>query len=214
MLVVIGKEWLALDGATGASRIMEPGDFVRLEIETALQLKAPIIPVLVEGAGMPSADDLPESLRDLVSLNGVSLPSDPYFDDGIRRMTRGVEEYLPPGMRPRVRARRRAIGIGSALSLVLVVAIVVVVLRPVNESLSPHWDTGALIGAVVTGPAEGWVVGTSGTLLQVQGQRATPFQSPITDDLYAVAATSKTSGAWAVGAPWRCSSLGWDELGL
>ncbi|HEV2459641.1 MAG TPA: hypothetical protein VGS80_14890, partial [Ktedonobacterales bacterium] len=96
-----------------------PDDLVRQEIEVALAHQVILIPVLVEGAGMPSAQDLPWSIQALVSRNGDSLPTDPYFEDGIRRLAQRVDGHLPPGMRPAVRAHRRMVSIGSAITLIL-----------------------------------------------------------------------------------------------
>ena len=49
MLAIIGPGWLdAKDAETGARRLDNPEDWVRLEIERALARGVPIIPVLVE----------------------------------------------------------------------------------------------------------------------------------------------------------------------
>jgi len=73
LLVVIGPRWLAaLDGA-GRRRLDDPGDFVRLEIELALQGEVAIVPVLVEGATMPSAAELPASIAALSRSQAVEL---------------------------------------------------------------------------------------------------------------------------------------------
>src|SRR5690606_32934164 len=57
VLVIIGKTWLTLTDERGKRRIDNQNDFVRLEVENALQRDAILtIPVLVEGAAMPSAD--------------------------------------------------------------------------------------------------------------------------------------------------------------
>src|SRR5689334_11968793 len=62
-LVIIGPRWL---GATGAgTRINHPDDPVRSEVDAALRSGASVLPVLVEGATMPRADEVPESLREL-----------------------------------------------------------------------------------------------------------------------------------------------------
>ena len=62
VLVVVGRHWLGARDASGQRRLDDPGDFVRLEIELALAARAAVVPVLVEGAAMPSAADLPPSL--------------------------------------------------------------------------------------------------------------------------------------------------------
>src|SRR5215470_6524941 len=61
-LVLIGREWVQSATPEGTRRLDDPADFVRVEIETAFALGLRVIPVLVEGAGMPAAATLPESL--------------------------------------------------------------------------------------------------------------------------------------------------------
>lgn len=73
LLAMIGAEWLEARNATGARRLDNENDYVRLEIATALGRGIPVIPVLVRGARMPKADQLPEDLRDLAYRNSVEL---------------------------------------------------------------------------------------------------------------------------------------------
>jgi TIR domain len=90
LLAVIGPQWLAMGGPAGR-RLDDPGDWVRLEIEAAVKYGILIIPVLVDGAGMPSADELPPSLRELTRRQAVSLsPSN--FDT--RRLVSVLEAAL------------------------------------------------------------------------------------------------------------------------
>src|SRR5688500_12908236 len=60
MLVVIGPKWREARGRSGNPRLNDPGDFVRLEIATALQSGVPTIPILVGGAGFDWIHELPE----------------------------------------------------------------------------------------------------------------------------------------------------------
>src|SRR5262245_11905742 len=69
MLVVIGRDWLSAADGTGRRRLDDPADLVRVEIEVALARGLPVIPLLVQGAAMPSEDDLPTSIRDLAFRN-------------------------------------------------------------------------------------------------------------------------------------------------
>ena len=62
LLVVIGPRWLAAEGKPGW-RAGDPKDWVRLEIELAIKRGIRVIPVLVNGARMPSPGELPPSLR-------------------------------------------------------------------------------------------------------------------------------------------------------
>ena len=60
LVAVIGQEWLQASDATGARRLKDPADLVKLEIATALERDIRVIPVLVQGAQMPRIVDLPE----------------------------------------------------------------------------------------------------------------------------------------------------------
>jgi len=73
LLAVIGVRWLAVTGEDGRRRIDDPEDFVRLEIETALARNVRVIPVLVDGARMPSAADLPAGLQGLARRQALEL---------------------------------------------------------------------------------------------------------------------------------------------
>src|SRR4051795_8809425 len=52
LLVLIGQHWLSVTGPSGGRRLDEPGDFVRLEVEAALQRGVRVVPVLVGRAAM------------------------------------------------------------------------------------------------------------------------------------------------------------------
>ena len=73
VLVVLGRHWLSARDAAGQRRLDDPGDFVRLEIELALAARAAVVPVLIEGATMPSAADLPPSLAEFSRCQAVEL---------------------------------------------------------------------------------------------------------------------------------------------
>jgi hypothetical protein len=71
LLAMIGPRWL--DASGGARRIDDAGDFVRLEIASALRREVPVVPVLVQGAKMPTAAQLPADVADLAWRNAVEL---------------------------------------------------------------------------------------------------------------------------------------------
>src|SRR5215469_5399031 len=73
LLALIGRDWLTITDSTGERRIDNPEDWVRLEIETALQRDIRVVPVLVDGAALPRAGDLPPSLRALVRRQALEL---------------------------------------------------------------------------------------------------------------------------------------------
>ncbi len=45
LVAVIGSDWLQISDATGARRLDDPADLVRLEIATALERGVPVIPI-------------------------------------------------------------------------------------------------------------------------------------------------------------------------
>jgi hypothetical protein len=81
VLVVIGPRWLDARDADGRLRLHDPKDYVRLEVEAALALDVPIIPLLVEGATMPKPSELPESLAPLAVRNAYELSERRWSDD-------------------------------------------------------------------------------------------------------------------------------------
>ena len=65
LLAVIGRQWLTSSDPLGHRRLDNPEDFVRLEIMAALTRNVRLIPVLVSGASMPRANELPDVLQPL-----------------------------------------------------------------------------------------------------------------------------------------------------
>ncbi|HEU4688317.1 MAG TPA: toll/interleukin-1 receptor domain-containing protein, partial [Vicinamibacterales bacterium] len=84
VLVVIGPRWSSLVDAAGVRRLDSPKDFVRLEVEAALGRNIPVVPVLVQGATMPRAEDLPAALSSLVTRQASSLDHAEFHDDAER----------------------------------------------------------------------------------------------------------------------------------
>lgn len=72
LLALIGKNWLST-GGDGKRRLDDPEDFVRLEIASALKRNVRVVPVVVEGAKIPVADDLPEELKILARRQALTL---------------------------------------------------------------------------------------------------------------------------------------------
>ena len=70
LIAVIGQKWLS---GSGSGQLDNPNNFVRLEIATALRRNIRVIPVLVQRASMPKAQDLPEDLDNLTRRNAIEL---------------------------------------------------------------------------------------------------------------------------------------------
>jgi hypothetical protein len=90
MLVLIGKDWADVKDEEGRSRLHNPGDFVRLEIEAALKRDIVVTPILVQGAHMPAPEQLPAEIRDLVYRNGFEL-SHSRWESDFAEMTRRLD---------------------------------------------------------------------------------------------------------------------------
>ena len=79
-LAVIGPGWLNA-GGKWRRRLYQPRDFVRLEIVAALSRPILVIPVLVGGAKLPAADDLPDSIAALTGRNALSVSDEGFRND-------------------------------------------------------------------------------------------------------------------------------------
>lgn len=66
-------------------------DWVKLEIEYALAKGIPIIPLLIGEAALPSAEQLPRSMRRLLEFNAASLSPDARFKEDISKLATGIE---------------------------------------------------------------------------------------------------------------------------
>jgi hypothetical protein len=85
-LAVIGKQWLSASDSKGRRRLDDPGDFVRIEIEAALERAAEhndvrVVPTRVQGAEMPGLGDLPNALAELAHRNAVELTDERWHYD-------------------------------------------------------------------------------------------------------------------------------------
>ncbi len=73
LLALIGPQWLDARDARGQRRLDSPSDFVRVEIEAALNRDIRVVPVLLDGAEMPPIEALPPSLHPLVRRQAVRI---------------------------------------------------------------------------------------------------------------------------------------------
>jgi hypothetical protein len=109
LIAVIGKNWLTVTNAAGQKRLENPDDYVRIEIATALQRNIRVVPVLVQEASMPSADELPDDLALLARRQAVEL-HESTWREGVQRLIDRLDK-LPPlpmsaeSIRDRYRAR-------------------------------------------------------------------------------------------------------------
>jgi len=89
LLTVIGPRWLRAEGRDGRRRLDDPDDFVRWEIREALARGKRVIPVLVDGAPLPRAADLPQDLAALATLQAQTI-THATFDKDIETLVEAV----------------------------------------------------------------------------------------------------------------------------
>ena len=112
LLAVIGKHWGSVVDSQNRRRLDDPNDFVRIEIEAALKRDVPVIPVLVDGAPMPHASDLPDGLKTLPRRQAIEV-SHNRFDSDAERLTDALAQ-LEEGLRRKDGARPRPVEAAGA----------------------------------------------------------------------------------------------------
>jgi hypothetical protein len=93
LLALIGSRWLTITDQDGHRRLDNPGDFVRLEIEAALTRNVRVIPILVDEARMPRAEELPASLAKLARRQALEL-NPGRFEADTRRLLRVLDRTI------------------------------------------------------------------------------------------------------------------------
>lgn len=101
---LIGPFWLGIRNPDGGRRLDDPNDFVRIEIASALKRKIRVVPLLLDNAVMPAANDLPEDLRELSELNGVVIKRDT-FETDVERLTGRLDLRRVRSLEPTAVAR-------------------------------------------------------------------------------------------------------------
>jgi hypothetical protein len=95
LLAVISRGWLHARTLSGHRRLFQSNDWVRVEIETALDRGIRVVPVLVGGATMPGADNLPPSLAALAARQAFVLRDDRWAGD-ITRLSETLVDSVGP----------------------------------------------------------------------------------------------------------------------
>jgi hypothetical protein len=114
VLALIGKHWTTCVDKKGRRRLTNEDDWVRFELEVAQRSERVVMPILVKGASVPRAEELPESLRWLEGLQATEVRGDPYFNDDVARVikkVRGLREQLAEQA---LLKQRTPIGAGAA----------------------------------------------------------------------------------------------------
>jgi len=115
-LVVIGSQWATIRNPGGGRRLDDPDDYVRREVCAALAAGGSVVPVLVDDATLPTADDLADELRSLAKRQAVSLRDATWGHDleGLMRRLVGDARRRKPA------SRRRVIALGAFFVAVVI----------------------------------------------------------------------------------------------
>jgi hypothetical protein len=100
LIALIGRDWVDVTDAEGNRRLEDPQDFVRLELATGLGRDIRVIPVLVQGARMPRAEQLPDDLKPLARRNALEI-ADLRWRHDFARLWEVVEKVLEGASVPR-----------------------------------------------------------------------------------------------------------------
>jgi hypothetical protein len=146
VLAVIGPGWLSAAASDGRPRLFDPDDFVRRELVAALGTNTPVVPVLLGGTALPSAEQLPAELAELTRRQAVVVRDDAFHED-VDRLLQSLR-----GRRPTGRWSRRRL-LAAGLLLTVLCAAAVWWWRPWRQ---PDGDGSAVLTGCPTTSETGW----------------------------------------------------------
>lgn len=114
LLVLIGPRWLA-GHAGGPPRLQAPDDFVRQEVAAGLARGMRVIPLLFDGAAMPTEAQLPEPLQPLARRQALVMDATRFAAD-TERLVAVLRDALgaSPGVAAQPPSRRWALAAAAA----------------------------------------------------------------------------------------------------
>lgn len=118
ILVLIGDRWL-VKGQNNISRLFDPEDWVRQEIELALERDINILPILYD-TKMPAPADIPESIQGFINEQAFTIRHET-SDDDIKRLL--VKLCPSVSSKSKCFFKKHFYSIISALGTVLLIAV-------------------------------------------------------------------------------------------
>lgn len=94
-IAVIGRQWESIADESGARRLDQWNDFVRIELASALKQNKIVIPLLVGGAKMPAPTSLPEDIAAVCRRNAYEI-SHQRFAYEVEQLASVIRERLSP----------------------------------------------------------------------------------------------------------------------
>jgi hypothetical protein len=178
-VVMIGPGWIKSQTTTGQRRLDQPGDYVVMEIAAALaRPDVIVIPVLVGGAAMPGAGELPDAIKGLARRHAFTARDETWEadmdrlaatiaqDDGTGRAPAHNYETPPGQTGPGLRTGRARYALVSLITAGAMILALGWLFRLASPATSPPGagDTTAT-GPSSEGPAYAIDMPSSGAVL-------------------------------------------------
>lgn len=140
LLLLIGDDWIDARDASGTRLLDREDDFVRIEAARALARGKTILPLLVEGAKMPSLADLPSDLQRLARQQALEL-SDSRWAYDVDRLVDAIRPYAPvQAPAPARKMRRRMLLALTGLAATVALGGAVYLRRDRPPNLTGRWE--------------------------------------------------------------------------
>lgn len=146
ILVMIGPKWSTISDDEGRRRLENPDDVLRIEVETALKAKARVIPVLVDGAEMPGAEQLPGDIRDLADLQAFTL-TESHWEYDVGQLVERLDAILGRKRKPKDAADTPSFS-GKVIAGLVLVGLVLLVYATGEVTDTSTAEGGILLAAV------------------------------------------------------------------
>jgi len=178
LIIVIGPKWLG-PHSDDHERIADDHDFVRIEVETALNRGIPLVPVLIDGAAMPDPKTLPESIRSLAFRHAMYVDAGIDFHQHMARLERSLDCIpgigLPiPWFRQRLHWNRATLGVLLSTLAVAAVCFAGTVWWTTGRGNKAESATREIGGPMIRPPPQGrsvWAVEKSTVYLEPTGDK-------------------------------------------
>jgi hypothetical protein len=170
-IILIGPAWR---GPVDAPRIFDPSDVVRLEVTRMFERGLRMLPVLANGAEMPSPRELPENLQKLANLNATSVRHES-FERDLGALIDAIRSR-PDGPTPAVEHRTLAAMLLRALISFLLSSAGLLVAAALHHAIAQR-----SLAETLGGPGQVWLLilgvpalGTLAGVLMWRGRRRVP----------------------------------------
>jgi TIR domain len=94
LLALIGPQWLSLTASGGSRRIDSPADYVRRELREAFRQNKHVLPVLLDHARLPRAEELPADIAQLPDRQALHVRHR-YDGSDLDRLVAELARHIP-----------------------------------------------------------------------------------------------------------------------